>query len=144
MPRQEDPSLPDTAFVLRRIPPWGDRVQWDQDGIPSPSSQNFKDKEEELSVYLEQECTPEAILRGHAGFGVVRLALGRVREICKQNVVVCRDDEEPEFGHVLVCGKITGGMAAKLKACCNWVDRAYWPERLEKDLDQDISNESQS
>lgn len=62
MNRQNDPALLGEFYVYRRIPPDGDRVQWNDDGSPSSSSQNFKDRLNELSVYLCHETTPEIVL----------------------------------------------------------------------------------
>src|SRR5947209_5054244 len=113
MDRQDDPTIDGDLSFFRRIPPFGDRVTWDEHGNPSPSSQNFKDKEDELSVFLEKETTADAVLAGHADFGVVSFTAQKVREIFRQfnsTVIICHDQLDPTPGHVLICGKVTGGM----------------------------------
>jgi hypothetical protein len=132
MNRQDDPALSgDIVFLFRRIPPWGGRVEWGTDGVPSPASQNFHDKHNELSVNIASETTPETILHGCEGFGLVQFTAAQVRDAfaqCSQPVSICRDDEEPANGHVLICGNATPGIRKRLKKTCSWVD-GKWPAR---------------
>jgi hypothetical protein len=133
MDRQDDPALVGEFRVYRRIPPSGGRVEWSETGIPSPSSQNFKDKDDELSVYLSHETTPDAALAGHSGFGLVQFTLQAVRDVFhehKRAVVVCRDSDDPANGHILICGAISNGMARRIKQVAQWVD-GRWPARGE-------------
>jgi hypothetical protein len=132
MPRADDPAIAGTMILYRRIPPKGDRATWDDNGQPTPSSQNFRDPEDELSVYMAHETTPEQALAGHTGFGLVYFTAGEVRELFGKAVILCRDDEEPANGHVLVCGNITNGMSKKLKNRAKWVE-GRWPARLSPD-----------
>ncbi len=63
MAPQDDPSLSGDIRLWRRIPPGADRVKQDQiTGQPRPSSMNFRDKNQELSVYLASETTIDEIL----------------------------------------------------------------------------------
>jgi hypothetical protein len=136
----DDPTLVGDVLLYRRIPPKGDRVVWEDDGTPTPTSQNFKDRRnDELSLFIAVETTPQTILAGLDGFGVVSLKAGQIREICADDdgqsvVIICRDDEEPANGHVLVVGRITNGMAKRLKDVAEWVP-GYWPIRLHGDDD---------
>jgi len=59
MEREDDPNISGDVVLFRRIPPWPDRVTWDENGQPHFSSFNFKDKDNELSVHLASETTPE-------------------------------------------------------------------------------------
>lgn len=130
MPRQDDLTLSGEILFLRRIPPWGERVTWDEHGRPTPSSQNFKDKVDELSVFIEAETTFEAVLHGHPGFGLVRISARHVRQVCGTAIVICRDHlQSGPDGHVLICGKTTGGMRNKLKSLATWVE-GRWPDRI--------------
>jgi hypothetical protein len=131
MAHQDDPRIAGDLRLYRRIPPKGDRVSWDGDQ-PTPASQNFRDREDELSVYIADETTPEAVLSGHEGFGLVEFTAGQVRELFGQDVILCRDPEDPANGHVLICGKITNGMSKKLKAVVKWVEGRL-PQRLPPD-----------
>jgi hypothetical protein len=120
--------------LYRRIPPYADRVTWDEAGIPTASKLNFKDKDDEVSLHIAKETTPERILAGHDGFGLVSLTAGDVRRICRDPktnepvVFICRDERDPAEGHVLVCGIISGGMAKRMRDCAKWVE-GKWPLR---------------
>jgi hypothetical protein len=129
MDRTDDPTVSGDMVLLRRIPPKGDRVQWDADGKPTPSSQNFKDKDNELSTYIAAEATEEQVLAGHEGFGLVRITAGKVRELLGTTFILCRDTSDPIPGHVLVCGNFTDGIAKKLKKAADWVP-GRWPARI--------------
>jgi hypothetical protein len=132
MNRQDDPALDGDLMLYRRIPPSAERVTWDASGRPIPSSQNFSDSEQELSVHIANETTPEAMLSGHEGFGLVYLMAKDFREIYTgKNVplAICRDDKEPENGHVLVCGKPTPKMKKDLRDRAKWVP-GRWPARI--------------
>jgi hypothetical protein len=80
MPRQDDQSISGNIILYRRIPPKGDHVSWDDNGIPTPASQNFKDKDDELSVHMAHETTAEAMLAGHNDFGLVQFTAQEVRD----------------------------------------------------------------
>jgi hypothetical protein len=127
MPRQDDPTITGDIIFYRRIPPKGDRVTWDENGNPTPASQNFKDREDELSVYMAHETTPDDALAEHDDFGLVQFTAQQVRDLFGNAVIICRCEEDPENGHVLICGNITNGMAKKLKSVAQWV---RWPQRL--------------
>jgi len=131
MPRQDDPTIFGDLILLRRVPPVGGRVTWDENGKPIPSSMNFKDKDHELSVYISRETTVEDVLNGHDGFGVIQFTAQQVRDEAARygiQIVMCRDDLDPANGHVLVCGKISGGMAKRLSDSATWVE-GRWPTR---------------
>jgi hypothetical protein len=132
MPRQDDPLLSGDLYLLRRIPPWAERVTW-TGGEPIPSSQNFKDQHGELSFHLEQETTVEEVLAGHDGFGLVHLTAAQIRQVCGQAAILCRDPPPPS--HVIVCGKLTGGMRNQLRALSQWV---RIPARLDPTTGQPI------
>jgi len=128
MEREDDPKIAGDVVLFRRIPPWPDRVTWDDSGQPNFSSFNFKDKDNELSLHLASETTPDEILRGHEGFGLVQITAQQVREACGTGVKLCRCAEDPAMGHVLVCGKISSGSAKKLQRATKWVE-GRWPAR---------------
>ena len=132
----DDTSINGDLLLYWRIPPML-AGQWGEAGVPTPSSQNFRDKEDELSMYRADETTPEKALEGHPGFGLVSLTAGEIRAICvdskKQPVIwIRRDDRDPSNGHVLVCGNITGALSKKLKAAAKWVPDC-WPTRVPTD-----------
>ena len=128
MERQDDPSISGDVILLRRIPPWADRAIWDEQGNPTASSFNFKDAEYELSMHIAAETTAEELLRGHDGYGLVKLTVQQVRDACGAEIKICRCTEEPAMGHVLICGKIGGGAAKRLQRAAAWVE-GKWPDR---------------
>ena len=141
MDRQDDPSISGDLLLLRRIPPRGDRVSWAEDGTPIPSSFNFKDKDDELSVYIRVETTAEAVLHGHPGFGLVCFTAQQAREACGPGIILCRCAEEPDQGHVLICGKISGGAAKRLQKAAIWFED-HWPSRISPDIQPGASGEA--
>ena len=127
MPRQDDPDINGDRLLYRRIPPKADRVQWDGNQ-PTATSQNFRDREDELSAFLAAECSLAAVLVGLDGYGVVQFTAGKVRELFGAAIIICRDTAEPDNGHVLICGRITNGMSTKFKSIVTWVP-GYLPRR---------------
>jgi len=130
MPRQDDPLL--SGVVYRRIPPWASAVTWTNEGVPVPSSPNFRDeKTRELSVSLAADVTPKEALDGleSRGFGLVALSIDDFREVLG-GVIVCRD--EPPPGHVLICFDISVKRARILKKRARWVE-GCWPQQLPPD-----------
>jgi hypothetical protein len=130
MDRHDDLTINGDMLLFRRIPPKGDRVQWDEGGLPTPASQNFKDRDDELSVFIAAETTADAVLAGHDGFGLVQFTAGKVREVLGSAIFLCRDVSDPAPGHVIICGKITNGMAKRFKEIASWVP-GRWPTRLQ-------------
>jgi hypothetical protein len=127
MDRADDPSLSGDLLLFRRIPPWPDNVTWSESG-PAFSTLNFKDKDSELSVNIAIETTAEEVLAGHDGFGLIQFTAGQVRVACGPDIKLCRCAEEPEMGHVLICGKVGGGAAKRLQRVAIWVE-GRWPAR---------------
>jgi hypothetical protein len=127
MDRVDDPSISGEVLLFRRIPPDGGRVTWSENG-PVCSSFNFKDRDDELSVYLAAETSPDEVLAGHDGFGLVSFTAQEVRVACAGKVTICRCPDEPAMGHVLICGKLGGGDAKRLQRAAKWVD-GRWPAR---------------
>ena len=126
MTRQDDPSLAGDIKVIRRIPPKADRVTWDENDTPRASSQNFRDnRNDELSMFIARETTPEDVLQGLDGYGLVELTLKEIRDIYAKHgrdLVICRDESDNAGpGHILVCGKPSPRMKDELRECAKWV-----------------------
>jgi hypothetical protein len=132
MPREDDPAITGDVVLYRRIPHSAERVTWGEDGQPTPNPSNFRDRNDELSMNMAHETTPEAVLAGpkHDGFGLIQITVKEIRRICGPAIKICRDDEEPANGHVLICGNITRGTAKLLCGSAKWVDR-LWPRRID-------------
>jgi hypothetical protein len=100
----DDPSIPDEAVLLRRIP-YSDMVA--DDSVPSgyrPSSSNFN--WDELSAVIASECTLETLLKDHTSYGVASFTVREIRAF-GWGVIRVPDPELP--GHV----HITGHMGKK-------------------------------
>jgi hypothetical protein len=72
------------------------------------------------------------MLEGHEGFGLVRLTLMWLRDVFAESLrplIVCQDDEDPSFGHILICGDITNGTSKKIRRAAVWVD-GFRPKRV--------------
>jgi len=122
MPHEDDPRISGKIVFYRRIPPGADRVSWDDTGTPTPASQNFRDHQDELSVHMAHETTPDQVLQGHPGFGLVQFTAEQARDILGDKFTICRDPEDPANGHVLICGNITGSLSKKLRKVATWVE----------------------
>ena len=131
--RADDPSITGDMLLYRRIPPYDGSVGW-ADETPTFSSKNFADKIHELSFNIAAETTPERVLAGNEGFGIIQVTVEEIRAACtnqltgKCDIVICRDDENSADGHVLVCGEIRPNMRKRIQKACRWVD-GQWPSR---------------
>ncbi len=118
--RQDDPSLSGNVTFWRRIPPASDRLKRSaRTGKLVPSSYNFRDRNDELSVFVAGEATVEEVLASHHGFGLVQLSAADVRTIVPA-AIICRDPA-PHPAHALICGKISVPQAKLLAEACTWV-----------------------
>jgi hypothetical protein len=132
MAREHDSPIPGDAALYRRIPWDGGRVDWSDPENPIPSKSNFQDSEDELSLYIAAETTPERALAGHEGFGLISITFNQIQAICQEDgqpvVTIRRDETDPADGHVLVCGRVTKGMAKRLQHTqWEWVVRPRRP-----------------
>jgi hypothetical protein len=133
MIRIDDPLIAGGMLLYRRIPPEEGSVTW-EDGKPDFSSYNFADKIDELSFNIAAETTQETLLIGHEGYGLIQITAESIRSACTNqetktcSIVICRDDENPANGHVLVCGPINPKMRKRIKRAASWVD-GRWPTR---------------
>ena len=129
----DDGGIEGTTRLLRRIPP-----QWrvpDGEGGLRPASGAFQDVRDEtgtkaLSVYIEtvlrlSGLTPEDVIDGMPGYGLVAFTAERARELGLGVVTAPRDDQGPiGVAHAHVFGKKTGAIQGALARDC---DRVIWP-----------------
>jgi len=120
---KDDPTIPDKAELLRRIPPWH-FIPDENQGLVRPSSAAFADdKDGPMSVTLAEELTKEgrsldSVLVGHGDFALASITAGLVRE-CEQGIVRAPTDDEP--AHALVFGKKTKSIQRKLVKGARWI-----------------------
>jgi hypothetical protein len=121
MARQDDSRISGDMVLWRRIPPHPDNVKFDEEtGIATPSSLNFDDKDNELSLYIASETMVETVMAGHDGFGLACLTAADVRAALAGAAVICRDSSDPAPGHIVVCAKLTRKQRKELASKCRW------------------------
>lgn len=123
-PSVDDPTIPDADELWRRVPDTPQHIVRDQNrGCYRVSSAAFDDDAdgEPMSVVLAAEGgSPEAMLRGHVGYGVVGFEAGLTRS--RQQVVV-RDPLPDQPAHALVVGRKTDSVRRALARAARWVVR---------------------
>lgn len=114
----DDPSIEDTADLLRRIPP-AHFVPDGNSGLVRPSSAAFEDDNDAdpMSVYLSTVLVANqreyaSVLVGHPGYGLAAITAGMARE---KNQTVHPDPIPEEVSHTVVCGnkRLGGNNSAK-------------------------------
>jgi hypothetical protein len=118
----DDPSIPSTALLWRRVPPWHYKFDGNVNDY-RPSTAAFEDDMDgnPMSAYLADECAdPNKALEDHEGFGLVSFPVQLARE---RGLMVVRKETPGPRGHVLVVGKKTDGIRKNLKRRCEWVVR---------------------
>jgi hypothetical protein len=117
---QDDPTIPGTWTVWRRISP--EQVTKDADGSERPSSGAFDDSSDghPMSVVLAEECKdPNRALAGNEGFRLVALSVKELRDL---GMSIARDPiPDGEQAHAVVVGKKTQGTKKAMKKKANWV-----------------------
>jgi hypothetical protein len=115
LPPGDDPTIPDTATLWRRIhPDW-----WILDaktGSPRLSTAAFDDAPDgsPMSVGLADEMLgTEVLLEGYNGYGVAGFTAAHARHICAQAVSRAPEPGRPWHAHVI--GKKTRGVAKRLR-----------------------------
>ena len=119
----DDPTIPNSEELWRRIPPWHLVPDPDAGGIRI-STQAFEDDAEDdhpLSVMLGSVMLAaggwQAALAGHDDFGLVLLLTGEVRKLGQ---IVARDPVDGQ-AHALVVGKKTKGVRKALVGKAAWL-----------------------
>jgi hypothetical protein len=118
--RQNDPSIPDTDRLFRRVP--RNQLTRDKDGSVRPSSAVFK--HEELSVNIEslmveQGRPPEDTLTGHPNEYLTSIIAGDVR--ARGHPIVKQTEPPHDPAHGLVLGKKTSSFANAMLRSHQWI-----------------------
>lgn len=97
--------------ILRRVFP--SQSCYPQGRDAPPSSQSFEPKAGDagISADLEDLCTPEEVLRGHEGFGLVALDVTKLVTLGFQ---VTYEPTSTDQAHVLVSGNFSKSNRRKL------------------------------
>jgi len=120
----DDPEVADDVALLRRVPP-RHFIRDDNEGCYRPSSAAFVDDADghPMSVYRTDVINaeggePERVMADHAGFGLVAIAAGTMRE---KEQTVHPDPLSDETSHALVCGPKTKGTRKFFTRRAVWV-----------------------
>lgn len=109
-------DIPDTARVLRRVPP-----QQIESSIPT--SANFRERDDDpltgLSVtYWHSHSDEQDVLRFQPDFGLISIVVAQVRSC---GLILVRVPLVGNLNHCEIMGKVTKGIAKRLKASSRWV-----------------------
>lgn len=118
---EDDPSIPDSEDLWRRITP--DWIVDGQDG-PRVTSQAFQNGDDgAMSVHLSSVAakigrTPESILQQYPGYSLARLTAGDARAV---NQGVKPDPTEADPDHGAVVGNKTKGVRRHLSGAAKLI-----------------------
>lgn len=117
----DDPTIPDSEILWRRIPPWH-IVEDANRGGRRVSSAAFSDDPDRqpMSVVLASESTLARVLAGHAGFGVAGLSARMVRAL---GLGIVRAPTPDEPAHAVVIGPKSQRTRRRLRDAAQWVFR---------------------
>ena len=123
-PYENDPKIDGDVILWRRIPPLAEPLKRDEKGnLEPPSSGRFRDKIDQLSVFVKELTSENEALKGHPGFGLVEIRAGDVRVILGAGAVICPDpdDDPPDPAHKIICFKVTKSQSRMLAGKCKWL-----------------------
>jgi len=123
MARDNDPDILSEDDLWRRIHPL-QIIMDNNEGRVRPSSQAFRDQE--LSVFLARDDTPERALQGFAdkGFALAAITAGLARDNAQ---TVWRDPTLIDPSHVVVEGKKKRTVDCVLALAARWVGESPPP-----------------
>ena len=117
--RHDDPSIPDTEDLYRRLA--RDWIVYDEmTGGVRISSGAFLDQDREISVHLSSLITPKDSL-AYGGKGIVALAAVTARHARSLEQAVVRDAQPGDPAHALICGQQDKSIQHKLRDLARWV-----------------------
>lgn len=117
---RDDPSIPDTDRLFRRVPP--NQVITSEDGSRRPSSAVFKHEKMSVnieSLMLEQGRPPEDTLAGYPNDYLTSIIAGDVRQF---GYPIVKDTTAPnDPAHGLVLGKKKDSFANAMRGSHQWI-----------------------
>jgi hypothetical protein len=118
--RPDDPSIPNTDRLFRRVPP--NQLIRLEDGSQRPSSSIFKNEEMSVnieSLMVEQLRLPEDTLKGYPGHFLTSIIAGEVRNL---RYPIVKDTAPPnDPAHGLVLGKKRESFANAMLRSHKWI-----------------------
>lgn len=124
--REDDPTVPNDAFLLRGI--LGSWIQHLSDGSSRPQSLSFVDGSDsrEVSFFIESEITVERVMQGRPFAKLARVRASVLRGL---GYVIARDPDgaNGETAHVVACPNPTKTRkqverdARKIRDASEWV-----------------------
>jgi len=85
-----------------------------------PSSGNFRDRDDELSVSVASDTTQQQFLAAYQGSGIARFTVRDVREL-GGDLAIRRDPRPSDPSHALIIGRFGKSQARALADKCEWV-----------------------
>jgi len=119
--RQDDPTIPDSEDLFRRI--LGNWIVTEQhSGARRLSSQAFSDRDDEISVDLSSLISPRGSLAlgDDRHIGIAAITGGDARKL---DQAVVRAPVPGDPAHALICGKQTKSVRRRLALRARWI----WP-----------------
>ena len=118
--RQDDPSIPNTDRLFRRVP--ANQLVTEDDGTVRPSSAVFKHPEMSVnieSLMAQQGRPPEDTLTNYPGDFLTSILASDVRAFGHP---IVKDNEPPhDPAHGLVLGKKKDSFANKMRRVHRWI-----------------------
>src|SRR6266568_5131279 len=114
----DDPSIPDSALIWRRIAP--DQLKPDGNSF-RPSSGAFSTGAE-MSVHLADLTSVEDVARQYPNHSIVQITVALVREL-KLRIVrdPLTDEIPPDLSHAIVCPRATGSAVKRMARASTFV-----------------------
>jgi hypothetical protein len=123
MPDATSPEggIPNDAKIWRRVPPRHFYKDEKRGGLIRPATSAFEDDPDgsPMSAAQESLCgSPDPVMRGHEGYGLVEFTAGYLRTL---GLEVVPDPTDAEPWHVLIAGNKTNGVRKKLARNSKWI-----------------------
>jgi hypothetical protein len=112
-PDPEDTELRDDVVLWRRLLPGKLTGKGMPAGQVRPDSDNFWDREQQLSMFVSHETDEDTLLEGHEGYGIGEFTVGALRGL---RLDIFREPDGP--GHVVVTPYPSKGVRRELSYLC--------------------------
>ncbi|MGH8589600.1 MAG: hypothetical protein ACREXX_09800 [Gammaproteobacteria bacterium] len=115
LPPGDDPTIPDTATLWRRIHPdwWVFDKKTGNRRLSTAAFDNAPDGSPMLVGLADEMPGTEALLSGYESYGVAAFTAGHARHMCAQAVARAPVPDRPWHAHVI--GRKTGSVTKRLR-----------------------------